>query len=69
MSTRDPRQDPRNGDVLANSDGVHFYVRDFDSSEGVVSYQQGDGGDLLRIYIEEWQFCSTGDTVIRRGEG
>ena len=69
MTTRDPRQDPRNGDVLANSDGVHFYVRDFDFGEDVVSYQQGDGGELLHSHVEEWRNFSADDTVIRRGEG
>lgn len=65
MTARDPRLDPREGDVTKNRDGVEFYVRD--ACRWTVTYQEYGTGELLNCDISEWRQWAEHDTVMVRG--
>ena len=71
MTARDPRKDPRPGDVLRSGDGfgsftIHVRGRDYGSKE--VLYQEDGWGEMLRCYIDDWREDAENDVVVRRAE-
>jgi hypothetical protein len=71
VSARDPRRDPRPGDVLrttSDANPLTIHVRDVDYGTLEVVYQIEGVGELLRHDLDDWQQDAATDTVVRRAE-
>lgn len=64
MSDRDPRRDPRRGDVLFNGK-QHFYV--IEGRQGIVTYADAPPVETLTISVEQWRQFATNDVVVKIG--
>jgi hypothetical protein len=64
VSDRDPRRDPRRGDVLFNG-RQHFYV--IGCHQGIVTYSEAPPVEALNISVEQWRQFSTNDDVVKIG--
>ena len=63
--SRDPRTDPRPGDVL-ESGNTRFYVARVEN--GVVYYTYEPPPDEMSVDIEEWRLNSAKDVVITQAK-
>lgn len=71
MTTRDPRKDPRPGDVLRVADDPYpftIHVRGVDYGSLEVVYQIDGVGELLRHDLDDWQQDAESDEIVRRAE-
>jgi len=65
MGMRDPRENPQEGDVLRNRDGVTFYVRRREGS--TIQYQEYGCGDILEHSLQAWRVDAKNDEIVERG--
>lgn len=62
---RDPRNDPRPGDVLRNPAGTCFHVERIEW--GTVLYLQNGHSPLLEHSLNDWRRDAAHDEVVTRG--
>jgi len=65
MTQRDPRTDPRPGDVLTNGKDT-FYVTGV--RNGMVTYTDAPPVEPMQISTTDWRTFSKTDMVVRTGE-
>lgn len=65
MTARDPRKDPKAGDIIAKSSGTRFVRRIVVSAdESDVQYRQCEGGSIWKTSPKLWRKWSSDAVVI-----
>mgnify|MGYP007024806586 CR=1 FL=1 len=67
-AARDPRKNPRRGDVLESKTVLYgwttFYIDDVDMSRREVVYRENSNPEEMRHDLDDWLKCSATDKVL-----
>lgn len=71
-AARDPRLNPRRGDVLESKTVLYgwtpFYIGNVDMSRREVVYRENSNPEEMRHDLDEWLKCSARDEVVHAAD-